>query len=128
MPAPYLNDWNPVAKVAANTAMIEALAGGSIRIFNTNDMLLGEIALAAPVGTVNPTTGELVLVAAGDSAWLDSGTAAYATLYDGATPDQNPMQSLECQAGAAAVPGKCVLTTLATVEAKPFALVSWVLP
>lgn len=127
MAAPYLDDWNPSAKADAYTALLTTLTGGSIKIYDSTDTLLGSVDLDDPVGAVDSETGALTLVPAADGAWTASGTAAYATLYDGAgTP--NAMQSLACQAGTEAVAGKCVLTTLSTVSGKPFALVSWIVP
>lgn len=127
MTAPYLNTWNPIAKIDAYTALLTTLAGGSIAIYDASDTLLGSVDLDDPVGAVDPVTGELALAAVADGAWGASGTPAYATLYDGAgTP--NAMQSLPCQAGGEALAGKCVLTTLAAVAGRPFSLVSWVLP
>lgn len=126
MAAPYLNTWNPIAKVDANTALLTTLASGSIRIYDASDTLLGSVDLDDPVGVVDQTTGELTLVPAADGVWVASGMAAYAALYDGASTP-NAMQSLPCQAGSEPVAGKCVLTTLTTVATKPFSL-SWVLP
>jgi hypothetical protein len=126
MAAPYLDTWNPLAKVSAHTALLTTLASGSVNIYDSADTLLGSVALDDPVGTVDSETGALTLVPAADGEWAESGTAAYATLYDGDTPTANAMQSLSCQAGTEAVTGKCVLSTLTTVSGKPFALVSWV--
>ena len=127
MAAPYLNTWNPIAKIDANTALLTTLAGGSIAVYDADDTLLGSVDLDDPVGTIDPVTGELALVPAADGAWVVSSEAAYAVLYDGAeTP--NAMQSLPCQQGSEPVAGTCVLSTLSTIATKPFSIVSWVLP
>lgn len=124
MAAPYLNDWSPTAKVAAHTALVTALAGGAVAIYDSADTLLVTVALDSPVGTVDAGTGALTLVPDSAGTAIAAGTAAYATLLDA---DDAPWQSLPCESGSSAVSGKCILNTLTIVDGKAFELISWVI-
>ena len=78
-------------------------------------MVLAQVPLSYPCGTVNGATGQLVFSIAGPDASADaSGTAAYVEVCTSAGVVK---LSLPAQAGAVAVPGKAVLNTLAILAA-----------
>jgi len=81
MPAPSSATYSAAAKVAANTAfkiLLDAESGpGSIAIRDNSDVLLAEIALTDPCGSVNGTTGQLTLTPDGrEESAPAGGTAA----------------------------------------------------
>lgn len=121
MPAPASATYSAAALIAANTSflgLIDAETGaGSIAIRDNADVLLAEIALTDPAGTVNGTTGQLTLTPDGrEESAPASGTAAYAEIRDG---DDAVLLSMPCAAGTSAVSGQCVLTTLSIVIGAP---------
>ncbi|WP_295440937.1 hypothetical protein [uncultured Thiodictyon sp.] len=127
MAAPYLNDWSPDAKGAANAALRAAVDAETdpsyISIHSSSDTLLAEIPLARPIGSVDSGTGIWSLSPDGrEEEAPANGTAAYATIRDGAGMGHH---SLPCEAGSSPVAGKCVLNTLAIAAGKPVELVSW---
>ena len=126
MPAPVSATYSAAAKIAANTAfktLLDAETGaGSLAIRDAADVLLAEIALTDPCGTVNGTTGQLTLTADGrEEAAPATGTAAYAELRDALDVVH---LALPCAAGTVAVSGQCVLNTLAIVSGAPVEVVS----
>jgi len=126
MPAPTVATYSAAALVAANTAfknLIDAGTGaGSIKIRSASDVLLAQVPLVDPCGTVNGTTGQLTFAIAGPDASADAGgTAAYAEFCDSAGLVH---LALPAQAGSVAVSGYLVVNTLAVVSGSSFEVLS----
>lgn len=126
MPAPASATYSAAAKIAANTAFLNLLDAAtgpvSLAIRDASDVLLAEIALTDPAGSVNGTTGALTLTPDGrEEAAPAGGTAAYAELRDAANIVH---LALPCAAGSVAVSGQCILNTLAIVSGAPVEVVS----
>ena len=126
MPAPSVATYSAAALVAAHTSfktLIDAgSAGGSIKIRDASDVLLAQVPLSDPCGTVNGTTGQLAFSIAGPDSSADaSGTAAYGEFCDS---DGTVHLSLPAQSGSVAVSGKLVLNTLSIVAGGPVAIIS----
>jgi len=112
--------------VAAHTSFKDLIdagsAGGSIKIRDAADVLLAQVPLSDPCGSVNGTTGQLTFSIAGlDSSADASGTAAYGEFCDS---DGTVHLSLPAQSGSVAVSGKLVLNTLSIVAGGPVAIIS----
>lgn len=114
MPAPTVATYSVDALVGAHTGFKTLVdsggAAGSIKIRSATDVLLAQVPLAYPCGTVNGTTGQLVFAIAGPDTSADAdGTAAYAEVC---TSTGAVKLSLPAQAGSTAVSGYAVLNTL----------------
>ena len=117
MAVPTVATYSAAALVAAHTAfktLIDAGASaGSIKIRSATDVLLAQVPLSDPCGTVNGSTGQLVFAIAGPDASADTGgTAAYAEFCDSAGLVH---LALPAQAGGSAVSGYLVINTLSLV-------------
>ena len=126
MAAPSSATYSAAALVAAHTSfktLIDAGSGaGSIKIRDSSDVLLAQVPLADPCGTVNGTTGQLAFSIAGPDTSADaSGTAAYGEFCDS---DGVVHLSLPAQAGSSAVSGKLVINTLAIIAGGPVGVAS----
>lgn len=126
MTAPTVATYSAAALVAAHTSfkdLIDAGSGaGSIKIRDSADVLLAQIPLNDPCGSVNGTTGQLTFSIAGRDESADaSGTAAYGEFCDS---DGMVHLSLPAQAGGKAVSGKLVINTLTIAASTPVAVVS----
>ena len=126
MAVPTVATYSAAALVAAHTAfkdLIDAGAGaGSIKIRDAADVLLAQIPLTDPCGTVNGTTGQFTITPSGRDESADAtGTAAYAEFCD-----SNGLVhlSLPAQAGSAAVSGKIVINSLSIVAGGPVEVLS----
>lgn len=126
MPAPSNATYSVAAQIAAHTAFRDLLdAGGlagAVQIKDDDDVLLAEIPLTYPCGTVDALTGQLTITPAGRDESADaSGTAAYGEFCDstGAV-----YLSLPAQAGSSAVLGKLVINTLSIVAGGPVEVLS----
>lgn len=126
MAVPTQATYSVAALVAAHTAFRDLIdagtAGGSIKIRDAADVLLAQIPLTDPCGTVNGTTGQLTITPSGRDESADAtGTAAY-----GEFCDSNGVVhlSLPAQVGAAAVSGKIVINTLSIVAGGPVEVLS----
>lgn len=129
MSVPTTATYDAGAKIAAHTAfrdLIDTGSGaGSVVIRDASDVLLAEIALTDPCGTVNGTTGQLTLTPDGrEESAPAGGVAAYAEIR---SVDDTPRLSLPCQAGTSAVSGKCVMSTLTVTLGEPVEIVSIVI-
>lgn len=129
MPAPINATYSVATLVAAHTAfrdLIDAgLAAGSIKIRDATDVLLAQVPLTYPCGTINGTTGQLTVTPSGQDETADaSGTAAYAEFCDSAGTVH---LSLPAQQGTSAVSGKIVLNTLDIVASGPVEVMSAVI-
>jgi len=120
MPAPSVATFSAESLIAAHTALLNLIdtgTAGSIKIRDNSDVLLAQITLDDPAGTVNGTTGQLTITMDGrDESANASGTAAYAEICES---DGTVHLSLPAQAGGAAVSGKVVLNTLTIVSGLP---------
>lgn len=126
MPAPSSATYSAAALVAAHTALRDLIDSGSgadfVRIRSSADVLLAQVPLSDPCGTVNGTTGRLTLSIAGVDTGADAtGTAAYGEICDS---DGDVHLALPTQAGASAVAGYLVLNTLSIVSGVPVAISS----
>ena len=126
MAVPSIATYSVAALVAAHTAfkdLIDAgVSAGSIKIRNSADVLLAQIPLTDPCGSVNGGTGQLSITpSARDESADASGTAAYGEFCDSAGLVH---LALPAQAGSAAVSGKLVINTLTIVAAGPVEVVS----
>lgn len=121
MPAPTVATYSAAALIAAHTSfrdLIDSGSGaGSIKIRDSADVLLAQIPLTDPCGTVNGTTGQLTITPSGRDESADaSGTAAYGEFCNS---DGTVYLSLPAQAGTAAVSGYIVINTLTIVAGGP---------
>ena len=126
MTVPSVATYSAAALVAAHTSfktLIDAGSGaGSIKIRDASDVLLAQVPLSDPCGTVNGTTGQLTFSIAGPDTSADaSGTAAYGEFCDS---DGVVHLSLPAQAGSSAVSGKLVINTLAIIAGGPVGVAS----
>lgn len=126
MAVPSVATYSAAALVAAHTSfsdLIDSGSGpGSIKIRDSADVLLAEIPLTDPCGTVNGTTGQLTITPSGrDESANASGTVAYGEFCNS---DGTVYLSLPAQAGTAAVSGYIVINTLTIVAGGPVDLVS----
>lgn len=121
MAVPTVATYSAAALVAAHTSfktLVDAGSGaGSIKIRDAADVLLAQIPLSDPCGSVNGTTGQLTFSIAGRDESADaSGTAAYGEFCDS---DGLVHLSLPAQAGSSVVTGKLVINTLTVVVGGP---------
>lgn len=126
MAVPSTATYSAAALVAAHTAFRDLIDSGSgagfIRIRDSADVLLAQIPLSDPCGSVNGTTGQLTLSIAGPDSSADaSGTAAYGEICDS---DGDVHLALPAQTGTSAVAGKIVLNTLSIVATGPVEVLS----
>ena len=126
MAVPSTATYSAAVLIAAHTSfkdLIDAGSGaGSIKIRDASDVLLAQVPLSDPCGTVNGTTGQLTFSIAGPDSSADAtGTAAYAEFCDSAGTVH---LSLPAQAGTVSVSGKIVLNTLSIIAAGPVSVIS----
>lgn len=120
MPAPASATYSVAALVAAHTAFRDLIDGGAgagfIRIRSAADVLLAQIPLSDPCGTINGTTGQLTFSVPGGDTVSTSGSAAYGEFCDSSGAVH---LALPAQEGASAVSGKLILNTLSLVAGGP---------
>jgi hypothetical protein len=121
MPAPSVATYSAAAKAAANTTFRDLLDSGSgagfVRIRTSADVLLSQVPMTDPCGTINGATGVLTLTFSGpDPSAEASGTAAYGEMCNS---DGVVYLSLPAQAGASPVSGKLILNSLAIAALSP---------
>lgn len=125
MTVPTQLTFSAAALVAASTSFKNLLdAGGGaglVRVRDSADVLLAQVSMTDPCGSVNGTTGQLVLGVAGPGTGVADGMAAYAELCDS---DGVVHAALPAQAGTVAVAGKVVLNALAIVLGGPVTVLS----
>jgi hypothetical protein len=128
MPAPTSPTYSVAALVAAHTSFRDLIDGGSgpgkIRIRSATDVLLAEVILTDPCGTVNGTTGQLTFAIATQEDAAVAGTAAYGEFCDSANVVH---LALPCEAGTTAVSGKLVLNSLLLAGGGPVEIISAVI-
>jgi len=121
MAVPSVATYSVTALIAAHTAFRDLIDSGSaagfIRIRDAADVLLAQVPLSDPCGSVNGTTGQLTFSLAGPDAAADAnGTAAYGEVCDS---DGDVHLALPAQAGNGAVSGKIVINSLTIVAGAP---------
>lgn len=126
MAVPSVATYSAAALVAAHTSFRDLIDSGSgagfVRIRSSADVLLAQIPLSDPCGSVNGTTGQLTFSIAGPDTSADAtGTAAYGEFCDS---DGDVHLALPAQVGTVAVSGKIVINTLSIVAAGPVELLS----
>lgn len=126
MAVPSVATYSAAALVAAHTSFRDLIDSGSgagfIRIRSSADVLLAQVPLSDPCGSVNGTTGQLTLSIAGPDTSADAtGTAAYGEICDS---DGDVHLALPAQQGTSAVSGKLVLNTLSIVAGGPVEVLS----
>jgi hypothetical protein len=126
MPVPSVATYSAAALVAAHTSFRDLIDGGAgagfIRFRDAADVLLAQVPLSDPCGTVNGTTGQLTFSIAGRDESADaSGTCAYAEFC---SSTGTVHLALPAQAGTTAVSGKVVLNSLAIVAGGPVEVLS----
>ena len=108
MPAPSDYEYSAAALVTAHTGLLGQIDGGSgaglVRLRDDSDVLLSEITLTDPAGTVNGTTGQLTLTPAGpDTAADAAGTCTYGEICDS---DGTEIESMPSVQGTSAIIGR----------------------
>lgn len=126
MSVPVTATYSVAALVAAHTSFRDLIdsgtAAGFVRFRNSADVLLAQVPLSDPCGTVNGGTGQLTISIAGPDASADAdGTCAYCEFCDS---DGDVHLALPAQAGTVPVSGKVVMNTLAIVAGGPVAMLS----
>lgn len=111
MPAPLVATYSAAALVAAHTAVRDLIDSGSgagfIRLRSAGDVLLAQVPLSDPCGTVNGTTGQITFSIAGpDTSAAASGPVAYGEFCDS---DGDVHLALPAEVGTTAVSGKLVI-------------------
>jgi len=86
MPVPSFPIYSVDAIVAAHTAFRTLIdsggSAGSIRVRNADDEMLAQIPLGLPCGTIDPATGRMTFVTAGNGVAGFAGVAAYGEFCD----------------------------------------------
>jgi hypothetical protein len=127
MPAPSSATYSVATRVAAHTAFRDLLDAGSgpgfLRIRSSSDVLLAELTLNDPCGTVSGVSGQLSFNLSGVQDLLANatGTAAYGEFTDSAGLVH---LALPTQTGTVAASGFLVMNTLSLVINTPVILVS----
>lgn len=126
MPVPSNATYSVAALVAAHTSFRDLIdagpAAGFIRIRDAGDVLLAQIPLTDPCGTVNGASGQLTFGIAGRDESADAtGTAAYGEFC---SSTGTVHLALPAQQGSAPVAGKLVLNTLSIVAGGPVEVLS----
>lgn len=113
MPAPESATYAVAAKEAAHQALLDLIdagvGSGFIRIKTDADVLLAQVPLSDPGGTVSAVTGQLTLSMDGSGTAVADGTAAYGEVCSAGGV---AYLSLPATTGISAVSGYLVLNTL----------------
>jgi len=124
MPAPADYVFSDAVKTTANTGVRDAIDGGAgagvLNIYDASDNLLVAITLDDPCGTVS-SGGQLTITATSAGTAIADGTASWGEFTDstGTWVLQAPVA-----AGASAVSGDIVLSSIAIVTGAELTLVS----
>jgi len=126
MAAQYLTAWNPDAIEAAHTALLALLDADTgpakVTIHDSSDTLLATVILTDPAGTVNSSTGQLTLTQEDGVNAVETGTASYASLRDGADV---VYRSYPCSAGSTPVANTCVINDLSIEDGQQVDIISF---
>lgn len=126
MPVPTSPTYSVTAKIAAHesfkTLIDSGSSAGSIKIRSSTDVLLAQIMLNDPCGTVNGTTGQLVFSISGPDTSADAtGTAAYAEFCDS---NGTVHLAVPATTGTSPSAGFIVLNTVSIVAGGPVEILS----
>jgi hypothetical protein len=126
MAVPVSATYSVGVKEAAHISFRDLIDAGSsngyVNIRDSSDVLLAQIDLSDPCGTVDAGTGQLTLSIAGPDTSADAtGTAAYAEFCDS---DANVLLSLPAQSGGVPVSGYIVINTLEIIAGGQVDIVS----
>ena len=129
MPAPSVPTYSVEAKYDANSALLNLLDAASnagvIRLRDENDVLLAELALSSPAGSVSAETGALTLTVAGPDNDVDAGgVCAYVEICDG---DDNVHLALPAKEGSEAESGYLVLNNTTLLQGGTVSITSAVI-
>ena len=125
MAVPGAYTYSAQALIDAQTSFLDLVdtgaSPGKIRLRDSGDVLLAEIPLTDPCGTVDGA-GQLTITASGPDTSADAtGTCAYGEICDS---DNNVALALPSEAGASPVSGKIVVSNLSIVTGSEVSLVS----
>ena len=114
------------AKIAAHQALADLIDAGSgngyMLVYSAADVLLGEVPLDGPCGTVNGTTGQLTFDFTGpDTSANATGTISYVTFADS---DDNVHITVDAAQGSSPVTNSAVFNTLSSVSGYPITVIS----
>jgi hypothetical protein len=128
MPAPAQYTYSAQALIDAQTSFLDLVDAGTspakIRLRDEADILLAEIPLDDPCGTVDGA-GQLTITSSGPDTSADAtGICSYGEICDS---DNVVALTLPAEEGAAAVSGKLVISNTSIVIAGEVALVSCVI-
>lgn len=126
MPAPSEATFSLQSKIDAQTSFRDLIDSGSgpglVRLLNAADVLLAEITLDDPCGSVSGSTGQLTFSIPGpDPSANADGVCAYGEILDS---DENVHLALPAQQGSAPVVGKLVMNTTQIFAGQPVTIVS----
>lgn len=126
MPAPTVVTYAVAAIIDAHQALIDLIDGGAgagkIIVLSAADVVLGEIPLDDPCGTINGTTGKITFDIAGpDTAADATGVIAYVQF---ANSSNVVYLSIPAEQGTTPVSGKVVFNTLAVTEDLPITMLA----
>ena len=121
MPTPTVMTWSASALAAANSALVDLLTNGSLKLRDASNTELASMPFSTPAGVVDPATGVATIAATGGTV-TTNGTAAYAQLC---SSDGTVQCSLPCVTGQSINAGRIVLNSLAMLvgsEIKPITI------
>ena len=129
MAVPTEPTFSVEAKHDANSALLAlidaASNAGCIRLRDSSDVLLAEVALSSPGWSVSAETGALTLAIAGPDNDVDAGgVCAYAEVCDG---DDNVHLALPTKLGTEAEAGYLVLNNLTLIQGGTVSIASGVI-
>ena len=122
--------YSPAAWIAAHTALLNLIEDGAsdskIKLYDGDDVLLGEFVIDDATSDVSGTTGDITIsISTQEDAALAGGTASYITICDG---DGDVVYKMSCQQGTEAVAGKCVMNSLTIIQGAPIDILSCEIP
>lgn len=124
MTVPTVPTYSAQALIDAQQALLDLIdvdaAAAKFKIRDSLDVLLGEITLDDPAGTID-VAGQMTLTSTGADLATGNGTAAYAELTDGADVVH---LSIPVSEGVAALTGFIVLNSLTIIAGQPITLLS----
>lgn len=133
MPAPATFEYSVAALVEAHTALRNRIdsgpgtgvaGSGRLRLYTEADVLLVELVLSDPSGTVNGSTGQLAITSVGFQPAVATGTCTYGTII---TSGEVVVLTAPAEAGGTAVAGRIVLSTVNIVESANIELISFLI-
>jgi len=125
MPAPAQYTYSAQALIDAQQSFLDLIDGGvsagKIRLRDDSDVLLAEIPLTDPAGTIDGA-GQLTITASGpDTSADNTGTCTYGEICDSAN---TVLCSIPAQQGASGVSGYVVISSVAIVAGAEVSLLS----